>query len=171
MPVKPLFSAAGISFLLLCGSASLRAQELRETHCFRLDIEDPGVHYMLGKDVNGDTLVLSSDPLEDSPGASRGARAYIGLEPWRERGPLKPSSWYWEETSQDQVRVGFVLPLWGIVWTAGETPDGLAGEVAYQSDEVGDPPRTSTFRGVRVPCGSRSRPTPRPRTMRTLILT
>ena len=52
------------------------------------------------------------------------------------------------------IRVGFVLPLWGITWLAQVKPDGLKGEVRYTSDEVGEPPRSSAFEGTRVPCES-----------------
>jgi hypothetical protein len=70
---------------------------------------------LLNRDVQGEVMVLTQDPLEGSPGATEGTRAYLGTGEWRRRSPIRPFSWYWTETEPDSIRIGFVLPLWGIV--------------------------------------------------------
>jgi hypothetical protein len=137
---------------LLLGQRDLQAQSAREAQCFVLEVENPAVLYMLDRQIQGELLILTAEPLDGSPGATVGARAYVGREDWKRKGPLRPFSWYWSRQPSDSIRVGFVLPLWGITWTASETEEGMSGSVKYSSDESDAPPLTSRFTGARVGC-------------------
>jgi hypothetical protein len=150
--MKSLSSAILIGLLVAATASLVGAQQTPGVQCFVLDIEEPSALYMLGRDVQGEVMVLTEEPLEESPGAKDGARAYLGIDQWRNRPPLRPFSWYWRMTTGDSVRIGFVLPLWGIVWDGIRNEDGLSGTVTYVSDEVGEPSRTSRFSGIRIPC-------------------
>jgi hypothetical protein len=152
--VKHLCLVVFAGSILSSWVSDVEAQHAGSVQCFVLDVEDPSILYMLGQDVQGEVLVLTDEPLRDSPGVTEGRRAYLGTAQWQERGPLRPFSWYWRRTESDSIRVAFVLPLWGIVWIADEMSEGLVGEVTYYSDEVGEPRRTSRFSGTRVPCES-----------------
>lgn len=141
---------------LLAGFSPLGAQVRAPARCFLLQVEAPEVLFMLQREVQGELLVLTDEPLRDSPGVTDGSRAYLGSEEWREQAPLQASSWYWSMVGQDSVRVGPVLPLWSIIWTARETSTGLEGIVTYTSDEVGTAPRTSPFIGAPSSCPAES---------------
>lgn len=131
----------------------LPAQAGDVLRCYEVDADDPAVFFMLRRgNPQGDTLILTGEPLDNSPGVTAGWRAYVGTERWREKAPLRPFSWYWARPAADSIRIGFVLPLWGIGWHAAETGAGLRGFVTYHSDEVGEPPRTSAFSAWRVAC-------------------
>ena len=138
--------------IVLTGFSPLGAQVRSPARCFALQIEAPEVLYMLLRDVQNELLILSDEPLRGSPGVTDGSRAYLGLEKWRERAPLDASSLYWSRMGPDSVRVGPVLPLWSIIWTARETSTGLEGIVTYTSDEAGSSPRISPFSGAPSPC-------------------
>lgn len=150
--MKRLSSALLISSLVAATASPVEAQQPPGVQCFALDLEEPSALDVLGRDVQGEVMVLTDEPLEDSPGAKDGARAYLGKDQWRSRPPLRPFSWYWRATTGDSVRIGFVLPLWGIVWDAIRNDDGLSGTVTYVSDHVAEPSRTSKFAGTRIPC-------------------
>lgn len=120
--------------------------------CYVLDVDDRGVVFMVQRDVRGDTLVLTDLRLDGSPGVTEGNRAFIGKDDWRERPTLRPGSWYWARVEPDSIRIGFVLPLWSISWRAHLTDDRLEGEVRYTSDEMSEPPKSTSFTGRRVPC-------------------
>jgi hypothetical protein len=143
--------------LILVGVASfdaplVHAQAVDTARCYALDVAEPDALFMLERNVDGDTLILTGEPLQDSPGATEGSRAYLGTTHWREKAPLRPGSWYWARIEPGRIRVGRAMPLWDIVWIAEETPFGLEGEVSYHSDEVGEAVRTSSFIGRRIAC-------------------
>jgi hypothetical protein len=172
---RPLFLTAACAAAFVAGAtgaAGLVAQAVDvpaadEARCFVLDIEEPDVVFMLDGSVPGDTLVLTAEPLVGSPGAQQGARAYIGVAAWRAKEPLRPSSWHWAAVGADSVRIGVVLPLWGITWHARETAAGLDGTVTYH-DDAASPSRRSAFRGRRVPCPAERQPPDRSRGTRRL---
>jgi hypothetical protein len=137
---------------LMLGQRDLQATSAQEDACFILEIENPGILNVLPRQIQGELLILTAEPLDGSPGATEGARAYMGKEEWARKRPLQPFSWYWTREASDSIQVGLVLPLWGITWRASETDEGMSGEVTYMSDEAGEPPRTSQFTGTRVEC-------------------
>jgi hypothetical protein len=143
---------------LLLGQRDLPVQSAQEAQCFILEIENPAALYMLDRQIQGELLILTAEPLDGSPGATEGARAYVGREDWERNGPLRPFSWYWTRQPSDSIRVGLVLPLWGITWTASETEEGMSGEVTYWSDVADEASLTSQFTGARVECESGSAP-------------
>jgi hypothetical protein len=147
---------SGLILILTCaaslGVPMAEAQTKDTARCYELEVAEPGALFMLERNVDGDTLILTDEPLHDSPGATKGSRAYLGSAHWTEKAPLRPRSWYWKRTEPSQIRVALVMPLWDIVWTAEETPLGLEGEVSYHSDEVGEAVRTSPFIGRRIAC-------------------
>lgn len=137
---------------ILSAAVAVEAQDREGVRCFALEIEDPAALYMLDGQVQGEVLVLTEESLEASPGVTKGARAYLGVEQWRKQEPLRPLSWCWVRPAPDSIRIGLVLPLWGIGRAAGEKAEGLTGEVACHSDVVGEPPRTSRFSAAQVRC-------------------
>jgi hypothetical protein len=146
-------AVAGVAWMALVGAFTVvEAQAADDVRCYVLHIDEPGAVYMLGRDIQGDTLVLTTEPLEGRYARREGTRAYIGMEDWRQKEPLRPASWAWTEQGVDSLRIGFVLPLAGIVWAARISDAGLDGTVTYVSDVVDEPRRTSPFRARRVPC-------------------
>lgn len=123
-----------------------------EAECFTMDVEDPSALFMLGRGIQGETLILTNIGLNESPGTREGYRAFFGIEQWLASEPLRPFSWYWVPRSDNSVRIGFVLPLWSVVWDAERTRDGLNGTATYRSDEVGEPRRSTAFSALRIAC-------------------
>jgi hypothetical protein len=145
--------AAFVAVVALAGSAALlEAQGVDDARCYVLELAAPDVVFMLDRDLQGDTLILTTEPLEGPLARGNRTRAYFGIESWRQKEPLRPASWAWSVTDADTIRIGFVLPLAGIVWTATETDTGLAGTVSYTSDDVSEPRRTAPFQAHHVEC-------------------
>lgn len=120
--------------------------------CFVLTAADSRFRSALDPARGRDTLILTAEPLDGSPGATEGQRAYFGEAAWRAKAPLQPLSTYWTAAPGDSLRVGFVLPLAGMAWVAEETAAGLEGRITFTTDEAAAPPITSALRGERIPC-------------------
>lgn len=120
--------------------------------CFVLTVVDAPISSTLDPARGRDTLILTDEPLDGSPGATEGQRAYFGEAAWRAKAPLQPLSTYWTAAPGDSLRVGLVLPLAGMAWVAEETAAGLEGRITFTTDEAGEAPVTSTLRGLRIPC-------------------
>lgn len=153
--VGAVLATAWSASALLPGAAAQRgasAQTGELPRCFVLTAADARFPSMLDPAQGRDTLILTDEPLDGSPGATEGRRAYFGEAAWRAKAPLQPLSTYWTAGPGDSLRVGFVLPLAGMAWVAEETAAGLEGRITFTTDEAGEPPVTSALRGVRIPC-------------------
>ena len=138
--------------LVVLNSCSFDGVTPSAAECYELELDHVSVVSMLQPDFEGDTLILSTHDLDGSPGATEGYRAFLGAEAWRDPGPIVPSSWHWRPLGGDSIRVGFVLPLAGIVWDAERIEMGIQGVVRYTSDEAGEPVRSTRFFGRKVTC-------------------
>lgn len=154
MAPQVLAAAWMASAFFLSSAAQLGggAQTGQVPRCFVLTAADARFPSMLDPAQGRDTLILTGELLEGSPGATEGRRAYFGEAAWRAKAPLQPLSAYWTAAPGDSLRVGFVLPLAGMAWVAEETAAGLEGRITFTTDEAGEPPITSALRGVRIPC-------------------
>lgn len=146
---------ASLLLLLACADRSAAGEQVVATECYALRVDEPGALHMLDPATLSDTLILSDVELSDDPGDRARFRAFFGTDEWRAADSPEPSSWYWTPVGTDSIRIAFVLPLWGIVWEAKRTADGLAGTARYRSDDVDEPPTSTTFTAERVPCPSR----------------
>lgn len=147
-----LWLAASVAIIFTCQTEAVEGQDAGTVQCFAVAVDDPDIVGMLGQHLRVDVLVLTEEPLRNSPGVTEGKRAYFGREEWRSHEPVRPGSWYWSRIGSDSVRVAFVLPVRDVVWTARETSEGLNGEVIYHSDVGGELPKASHFSGTRVEC-------------------